>query len=97
MDALSLSVRANSRKAWVKLLGATTWRGPLASHNLLARDGAFSRPRTAGRGLGIFRPSGAKFNWWISVTVYPNLAVDFSPDRGGGPGRGLLGHSSFCY
>jgi hypothetical protein len=35
MDALSLSVRANSRKAWVKLLGATTWRGRLAPRDLV--------------------------------------------------------------
>jgi hypothetical protein len=35
MDALSLSVRANSRKARVKLLGATTWRGLLAPRDLV--------------------------------------------------------------
>ena len=38
----------------------------------LAIDAAF---KSTGRGLGLFPPWGAKFNWSISMTVYPMISL----------------------
>src|SRR5271170_2280438 len=38
----------------------------------LAIDAAF---QSAGRGLGLFPPWGAKFNWSISMAVYPMISL----------------------